>query len=117
DGARLEIPAGTYDLVSILYALRAFDLTPPKRNTVVLLLNKRPRLLFINSVARETINVGGRPISAFQLALSTDDPQGNRLALRLWVGTDRRRLPLRVTAATPLGPVRGDLAIIPLDRQ
>jgi hypothetical protein len=117
DGTRLEIPAGTYDLVSILYALRSFDLAPPKRNAVVLLLNKRPRLLYINSIARETINVGGQPVSAYQLALSTDEAQGDRLALRLWVGTDRRRLPLRLTATTPLGPVRADLAIIPLARQ
>jgi hypothetical protein len=116
DGTRLEIPAGTYDLVSILYAMRSFDLAPPKRNAVVLLLNKRPRLLFITSVARETINVGGQNISAFQLALTTDDAQGDRLALRLWVGADRRRLPLRLTATTPLGPVRADLAIIPLAR-
>ena len=117
DGTRVEIPAGTYDLVSILYALRAFDLTPPKRNSVALLLNKRLRVLHIDSVARENINVGGQSISAFQLALSTDDPQGGRLALRLWVGTDRRRIPLRVVATTPLGPVRADLAIIPVARQ
>jgi hypothetical protein len=117
DGTRVEVPAGTYDLLSVFYALRAFDLTPPRRNAVVLLLNKRPRLLYINSVARENINVGGRSISAYQLAISTDDAQGDRLSLRLWVGTDRRRLPLRLTATTPLGPVRADLAIIPLERQ
>ena len=117
DGSRAEIPAGTYDLVSILYALRSFDLTPPKRNSVALLLNKRLRVLHIDSVARENINVGGQSISAFQLALSTDDPQGGRLALRLWVGTDRRRIPLRLVATTPLGPVRADLAIIPVARQ
>ena len=117
DGARVDIPAGTYDLISILYALRSFDLTPPKRTSVALLLNKRVRVLHIDSVARENINVGGQSISTFQLALSTDDPQGNRLALRLWVGTDRRRIPLRLIATTPLGPVRADLAIIPNARQ
>ena len=117
DGSRAEIPAGTYDLLSIFYALRSFDLTPPKRNSVALLLNKRVRVLHIDSVARENINVGGQSISTFQLALSTDDPQGNRLALRLWVGTDRRRIPVRLVATTPLGPVRADLAIIPNTRQ
>ena len=117
DGSRVEIPVGTYDLVSILYALRSFDLTPPKRNSVALFLNKRPRLLFITSVGRETIELNGQRINAYQLALSTDDPQGDRFALRLWVGADRRRLPLRITATTPLGPVRAELAIIPLARQ
>jgi hypothetical protein len=117
DGSTIEIPVGTYDLVSVIYALRSFDLTPPKRNAVSLLINKRPRTLFITSLKRETIELGGKSISAYQLALATDEPQGNRLNLRLWVGSDRRRLPLRLTATTPLGPVRADLSIIPLTTQ
>jgi hypothetical protein len=117
DGSTVEIPVGTYDLVSVIYALRSFDLTPPKRNAVSLLINKRPRTLFITSLKRETIEIGGKSIPAFQLALATDEAQGDRLQLRLWVGADRRRLPLRVTATTPLGPVRADLSIIPLNAQ
>lgn len=117
DGSTIEIPVGTYDLVSVIYALRSFDLTPPKRNAVSLLINKRPRTLFITSLKRETIELGGKSIPAYQLALATDEPQGNRLNLRLWVGSDRRRLPLRLTATTPLGLVRADLSIIPLAAQ
>ncbi|HLL17096.1 MAG TPA: DUF3108 domain-containing protein [Pyrinomonadaceae bacterium] len=117
DGSTIEIPVGTYDLVSVIYALRSFDLTPPKRNAVSLLINKRPRTLFITSVKRETIELGGKRIPTFQLALATDEAHGERLQLRLWVGADRRRLPLRLTATTPLGPVRADLSIIPLAAQ
>jgi hypothetical protein len=117
DGSTIEIPVGTYDLVSVIYALRSFDLTPPKRNAVSLLINKRPRTLFISSLRRETIEVGGKRIPTYQLALATDDAQGDRFQLRLWVGADRRRLPLRLTATTPLGPVRADLSIIPLNAQ
>ncbi|HEV2764642.1 MAG TPA: DUF3108 domain-containing protein, partial [Pyrinomonadaceae bacterium] len=103
DGTRLDIPVGTHDLVSVFYALRSFDLTPPKRNAVSLLINKRPRTLFITALSRETIAVGGQNIPATQLALATDE--GDRLQLRLWVSNDRRRLPLRIAAVTPLGPV------------
>jgi hypothetical protein len=117
DGSTIEIPVGTYDLVSVIYALRSFDLTPPKRNAVSLLINKRPRTLFITSLKREIIELGGKRIPTFQLALATDEAQGDRLQLRLWVGSDRRRLPLRLTATTPLGPVRADLSIIPLNTQ
>jgi len=52
-----------------------------------------------------------------QLSLTTTDPQPDKYALRLWVSDDRRRLPLRVTANTAIGPVRADLAIIPVARQ
>jgi hypothetical protein len=117
DGKTIEIPVGTYDFISVLYAMRSFDLAPPKRNAVSLLINKRPRTLFITSVSRDTIELGGQRINAFQLALATDESQGDRFKLRLWIGSDRRRLPLRLTAVTPLGLVRADLSIIPLTRQ
>jgi hypothetical protein len=112
DGARVEVPVGTHDLLSVFYALRSFDLAPGKRNAVSLLINKRPRLLFITALRPGTIQLGDRQISAVELALATNDPGGDRLNLHLWVSTDKRRLPLRLTAQTPLGPVRADLVII-----
>lgn len=116
-GTRIEIPVGTHDMLSVLYALRSFNLTPPKRNAVSILINNRPRTLFITSLKREMIDLGGQKIAALQLSLTTDDQQGDRLGLRLWVSEDNRRLPLRISANTPLGPARADLAIIPLAHQ
>ena len=49
--------------------------------------------------------------------LTTDDPQSDRLQLRMWVGDDARHLPLRFAAVTELGPVRADLVIVPLTPQ
>jgi hypothetical protein len=116
-GAALEVPVGTHDLVSVLYAMRSFNLAPPKRNAVSILINDRPRTLFITSLKRETIQLGSQQIPAVQLSLTTDDAQPDKFALRLWVSEDRRRLPLRVTANTELGQVRADLAIVPVTRQ
>ena len=117
DGTRVEVPFGTHDLLSVFYALRSFDLTPGKRNSVSLLLNKRPRVLFITALRTGSLQLSGQNIPAVELALATSDAGGDRLALRLWVSTDKRRLPLRLTATTPLGPVRADLAIIPTSLQ
>jgi Protein of unknown function (DUF3108) len=116
-GSRIEIPVGTHDIISVLYALRSFNLAPPKRNAVSLLVENRPRTFFITSLQREFIELGGQRIAAVQLSLTTDDTPGDQYALRLWVSEDRRRLPLRITATTPLGPVRADLAIIPVTQQ
>ncbi|HEV7889852.1 MAG TPA: DUF3108 domain-containing protein [Pyrinomonadaceae bacterium] len=113
DGARVEVPAGTHDLLSVFFALRSFDLTPGKRTNVSLLVNKRPRVLVITALRRAELSLAGQQIPAVELALATNDPTGDRFNLRLWVSTDKRRLPLRLTATTPLGPVRADLAIIP----
>ena len=115
-GKRIEIPVGTHDMLSVLYALRSFNLTPPRRNAVSILINNSPRTLFITSLKRETIDLGGQKIAALQLSLTTDDQQGDRLGLRLWVSEDNRRLPLRITATTPFGPARADLTIIPTRR-
>jgi hypothetical protein len=117
DGTRVEVPFGTHDLLSVFYALRSFDLTPGKRNAVSLLVNKRPRLLFITALRTGSLQLGGQNIPSVELALTTSDSDGDSLALRLWVSTDKRRLPLRLTAVTPLGPVRADLAIIPTSLQ
>ncbi|MDT5124105.1 MAG: hypothetical protein QOC96_3587 [Acidobacteriota bacterium] len=116
-GTRIEIPVGTHDYISVIYALRSFNLAPPKRNAVTMLVNNRPLTLVITSLKRETIQLGGQKIPAVQLSLTTDDPQPDKYALRLWVSDDRRRLPLRVTATTAIGPVRADLAIIPVAQQ
>lgn len=116
-GTRIEIPVGTHDLISVFYALRSFNLTPPRRTAVSLLVNNRPLTLFITALKRETIELGAQKVSAIQLSLTTDDPQSDRYALRLWVSDDRRRLPLRITANTQLGAVRADLAIMPVAQQ
>jgi hypothetical protein len=116
-GTRLEIPVGTHDIISVLYALRSFNLAPPKRNAVSLMVYNRPLTLFITSLRREMIELGGQKIPAIQLSLTTDDQESDRYALRLWVSEDRRRLPLRLTATTPFGPLRADLGIIPVTQQ
>lgn len=113
DGTRVEIPVATHDLVSVFFALRSFDLAPPKRTAVSLLVNRRPRQLSVTALRRGAIVIGGERIEAVELALATNDAAGDRFQLRLWVSTDRRKLPLRLTAQTPLGPLRADLAIIP----
>lgn len=117
DGTRLDIPVATHDLISVFYALRSFDLSVGRQNRVSLLINKRPRLLTVTALRRETIELNAQQIPAVQLSLTTNDAQGDHLSLRLWVSTDKRRLPLRLTAQTPLGPVRADLAIIPVALQ
>jgi hypothetical protein len=116
-GLAIEIPVGTHDFISVLYALRSFNLAPTKRNAVTILVHNRPRTLFITSLKRETIQLGGQRISAVQLSLTTDDPVADKYALRLWVSEDRRRLPLRVTATTQIGLVRADLSIVPVTQQ
>jgi Protein of unknown function (DUF3108) len=113
-GEKIDIPVGTHDLLSVFYAARTFNLAPPKRNAVSLLVNNEVKTLFISALARESIRMGEQDIPAIQVSLTTDDPQPDKFQLRAWISDDNRRLPLRLTAVTQIGLVRADLAIIPV---
>ncbi len=116
-GARIEIPVGTYDYVSLFYVLRTFNLTPKKRSAISVLVENQPKTLFVESQQRETIQLGDRKVPAIGLSLTTDDPQPDKYKLRIWISEDRQRLPLRITCITRLGPLRADLAILPTTPQ
>jgi len=116
-GRKIEMPVGTHDYLSIFYAVRSMNLSPPKRNAVSILVNGRAKTLVITALRRESIQLGSEKIPAIQLSLTTDDQQPDKFALRAWISDDDRRLPLRLTAMTELGQLRVDLVIVPLTRQ
>jgi len=114
-GRRIDIPIGTHDYVSIFYAMRSMDLTPPRRNAFSILINGKPHTLAIQALKRETIKMGSESVAAIQLQLTVpDDSQPDRYVLRGWISDDARRLPLRLTANTQLGELRVDLVTVPL---
>jgi hypothetical protein len=116
-GNKIEIPVGTHDYLSFFYVLRTFVLNPPKRNAVSILVNNKPKTLFIQALKKENIQLGSQSIPAIQISLTTDDAQNDKYQLRTWISDDKRRLPLRLTAMTELGPLRADLIIIPVTSQ
>jgi len=116
-GRRIEIPVGTHDYVSFFYAVRTLNLTPNSKSVVSMLVENKPKTLFVTSLKRETIQLGERAIPALALSITTDDPEADKYQLRMWISDDRRRLPLRISCATQLGPLRADLAILPAASQ
>jgi hypothetical protein len=114
DGKRIEVPIGTHDMISAMYALRSFNLELSKRQAISILVNLLPRTLFIMPITRETIEIRGQKIRSVMLSLTTDDQQSDKYLFRLWVSDDNRRLPLRLTANSEFGQVRAELAIIPI---
>jgi hypothetical protein len=113
-GDRIEIPVGTHDYLSFFYVMRTLDLTINKRSAISILVNNKPKTLFITALKREALQLDSQTVSAIQVSLTTDDPQPDKFQLLGWISDDRRRLPLRLTAVTKLGPIRADLAIIPV---
>ena len=116
-GARIEIPVGTHDYVSFFYVLRTINLLPKRRNAISVLVENKPKTLYVESQQRETIRLGNREVPAIALSITTDDPQPDKYQLRMWISEDRQRLPLRLTCMTKLGLIRADLAILPTTPQ
>jgi len=116
-GARIEIPAGTHDYLSFFYLIRTLTLGQNKKSVISMLVENKPKTIFVDALARETIQLGGRSVPAIPLRITTDDPQPDKYQLRAWVSDDRQRLPLRLTCVTKLGPLRADLAILPTTPQ
>jgi hypothetical protein len=112
-GQKIDVPIGTHDYVSLFYVLRTFNLAPPKRSAISVLVENKPKTLLISSLKRETIELGQQKIPAFALSLTTDDLESDKYQFRIWISNDHRRLPLRITCQTELGALRADLAIVP----
>jgi hypothetical protein len=116
-GGRIDVPAGTYDYVSFFYVLRTVNLAPNKKSAISMLVENKPKTMFIDSLPRETIDMGSRRVPAIPLKITTDDVQPDKYQLRMWISADAQRLPLRFTCTTRLGPLRADLAILPTTPQ
>ncbi|MGH9871698.1 MAG: DUF3108 domain-containing protein [Pyrinomonadaceae bacterium] len=116
-GNRIEIPVGTHDYLSVFYMLRTLNLTPPRRSALSILVNNQPKTLYITALKRESVQIGSQTIPAIQFSLTTDDAEADKYQFRGWISDDKRRLPLRLSAVTELGPIRADLAIIPVTPQ
>ena len=116
-GTRIEMPVGTHDYLSFFYALRTFNMQAKKRNGVSVLVENKPLTVFVDAAQKDTIQLGDRRLTAIPLTITTDDAQSDKYQFRMWVSDDRRRLPLRITCVTKLGPLRADLAILPTANQ
>lgn len=112
-GLRIEIPVGTHDYLSFFYAVRTYNLTPPRKSVTSMLVENKPKTLFVTAQKREAIQLGNQTVPAIALTITTDDPEPDKYQLRMWISNDKRRLPLRISCATQLGPLRADLAILP----
>lgn len=116
-GTRIEIPVGTHDYLSFFYSIRTFNFAAKKRHALAVLVENRPKTLFVEAQEKMVIQLGNQRVPAIGLSITTDDPEPDKYQLRLWISDDRQRLPLRLTCSTKLGPLRADLAILPTTPQ
>ncbi|HKX84085.1 MAG TPA: DUF3108 domain-containing protein [Pyrinomonadaceae bacterium] len=103
----VDVPVGTQSLLSLLYAIRSYNLKPsrdisnPVNDTrVAVFWDKVPVVFTLRPSNPELISVGDEKVSAQMISVSTGNvnPQLDQLQIRIWLSNDERRLPLRISA-------------------
>jgi len=108
----IETPVGTHSLLSLIYAVRAFSLHPSKDlsnpvndTRVAVFWNSKAYIFTLRPSDTELTDAAGKKTPALLVNVVTGDPQLDQLGLKIWLGTDAKRLPLRIS----LGAYQADL--------
>ncbi|MEP6788678.1 MAG: DUF3108 domain-containing protein [Acidobacteriota bacterium] len=114
----IDSPVGTHTLLSLLYAMRSFNLKPSKNLTnpvndtrVAVFWDSRAYVFTLRPSNPDTITLNGEKVAAQLITVTTGNPQLDALALKVWLGTDDR-VPLRFS----FGPYQADLITQPTPR-
>jgi len=109
NGSQTNFPPGSYDILSLFYAIRAADLKiGMTRDFSFFDANNRPQRLTIKVVRQESIGgpLGAR--DAFQVDVLAPEPAKTPLA-QTWISNDARRLPLYLVTRARFGELRFQL--------
>jgi hypothetical protein len=109
-GKIVEVPIGTYDLLSLAYALRAFRIETTRDTKAALFFGSSAKIVSFKLAKREIVDIGGKKIKAVQLNLTLGDPRSDSLGLKLWLSEDQQRRPLRFSFNSPLGEIRAEIS-------
>jgi len=100
---KVEIPVNTHSILSLAYAVRSFNLKPSKDLTnpvndtrVAVFLDTQAYVFTLRPSNADIINLQGERISAQLVSISTGNQNIDQYNLRLWLGNDDRRIPLRL---------------------
>ncbi len=101
----VEVPVGTHSILSLLYAVRSFNLNPSKDTTapvndtrVAVFWENKPYVFTLRPEAADLITQQGEKVSAQLVTVKTGNPQLDALNIRIWLSNDERRFPLRISA-------------------
>jgi len=101
----VEAPIGTHSILSLLYAIRSFNLKPSKDlsnpvndTRVAVFWESQPYIFSLRPSPVELITLQGEKVSAQLVSVGTRNEQLDQLGLKIWLANDNRRAPLRFIA-------------------
>ena len=108
DGRTIEIPADTYDLAGLIFAIRAMDLTQGKSRVFTVLEEDKLYKISVEPEASERVTTPAGTFDAIRIGTKTigGGRDSNLYNLKMYVTNDARRLPVQITAEPSWGSVR-----------
>ena len=107
----VDAPIGTHTALSLIYAMRSFNLKPsrtasnPVNDTrVAVFWGQKALIVTLRPSPPEVITINGQKISAQLIAINTGDKELDAMAPKVWLSADER-VPVRFSA----GPYQADL--------
>lgn len=111
----VEAPIGTHTILSLIYAMRSFNLRPSKDpgnpvndTRVAVFWNDRPYIFTLRPSNPSDISVRGEKVGAQLITINTSNAELDKLAIKVWLSTDERRIPLRFS----VGGYQADLTSV-----
>lgn len=107
-----EAPVGTHSILSLIYAMRSFNLTPSRDSTspvndtrVAVFWESRAYVFTLRPSRAEEITINGSKLQAQMISITTGNPQLDALAPKIWLSMTEGRTPVRFS----IGSVQADL--------
>ena len=104
---QIEGPVGTHSILSLVYAIRSFNLKPSKDTSnpvndtrVAVFWDTKPYIFTLRPSVAEIITLQGEKVSAQLITIGTGNPQLDQLNLKIWLSNDARRVPLSFSVGT-----------------
>ena len=99
---KVDAPIGTHSILSLIYAMRSFNLKPSKTpdnpvndTRVAVFWESQPYIFTLRPSNPDTITVNGEKVSAQLVTIKTGNVQLDQLGIKVWLANDGRRVPLR----------------------
>lgn len=120
-GARsVEAPVGTHSILSLLYAIRSFNLKPSRDTTnpindtrVAVFWEAKPYIFTLRPSAAELISFRGEKVSAQLININTQNAQLDALNIKVWLSNDARRVPIRFSVGRYQADLVSEKIILP----
>lgn len=105
----INIPRDTYDLTSLLYALRLSSFAENGKQKFTVLFGKEIIEFEAVNKGRERLTTQTGPYTAIQIKLYPQNKKYSKYRGYVWFSDDAQRLPLIIKASLSFGEIRADL--------